>query len=61
MIKELIVKNAVRLDLSVHFKIYPITSIIYAKTKPHLELPDGIPVPIPPVPEPLQLLNGAVQ
>jgi len=56
MIKELIGKNALRLDLPEHFKIHPVVHVIH--TMPFKEQPEDIRQEVAPRPEPIPTIQG---
>ena len=56
IVKELVGKNAVKLELPDHLKIHPVVHVSH--TTPHSEQPSDIAVPIPAIPAPLPALEG---
>ena len=56
MIRELVGKNAVRLELPGHFKVHPVVHVIH--TTPFFEQPGGIAALLPPRPEPVPAIDG---
>ena len=56
IVKELIGRNALRLELPNHFKIHPVVHVSH--TTPHCDQPTDIAAPIPTRPAPLPTIDG---